>query len=119
MTDTLDSLRAERDALAVSLAAVRKAAANVVEDGCLCEGEQGCHICAALETLDNALTATASPAEHGARVIEQAEERGARWMRAWAVNTVQARSGWSAASDVDHIDDAEVCRTAREPKGTR
>ena len=98
-------LSAERDALAVSLATLREAARVAGHIAVIPYTDAGNE---AVRNLDDALTATASPAEHGARVIEEAEARGAAWVAAVADPYVPIR-----------IDPAEVCRTAREPKGTR
>ena len=58
--------------------------------------------------VSHALAATTDPALAGQRCIEEAEERGARWYRAWV-----------CAGQPVSADPTEVCRTARERRGER
>ena len=116
-------LSAERDALAVSLAALREAARVAGHIAVIPYTDAGNE---AARNLDAALAATASPAEHGARGIEEAEERGANWMAEAANNAVECQPGCIPGREEHHVacirslpSFIAVCRTAREPKGTR
>jgi hypothetical protein len=86
--------------------------------------------------LHDALTATSSPAEHGERVLREAEERGAAWQRVADARSIMESAALHPGGRVGDVGDpthplalatrdcrelpfpAEVCRTARK-EGTR
>ncbi len=106
--DTLARVTTERDALSAALATLREAAMKVLA----LPMERTAAVIHARQEMGAALASTASPAEHGARVIAEAEERGAQW-------GIEAAS---LAAEIEYFvqwpDPAEVCRTARK-EGTR
>ena len=121
----ITATRAERDALAVSLAALREAAHVYVRAIDLHAGDDYLPVTRRRPrmALDDVVSETRKAAEHGARVIEEAEERGARWYAADAQRRLHGAAvsivypDGSRGADVDALGwpaPAEVCRAARK-----
>ena len=132
--DRMCVAEAERDALAVSLTQMREAARRFYagmmsvsfEAGIYAERgsgpESGAVVAEAYSAADHCgtiIAATASPAEHGRKAIEEAEERGCGWGIEEGRATERAQLRAEAASCDIYLSagtPAEVCLAAREAK---